>query len=194
MNNASIILKNHADELLNALTKLGTAPFDDIFTIDINCAQLAAYESGCHGSAESSRIISTLHAHTGSAGPAVYWYEIISDHSATQIREHFETLKEAMGHRKLPATKKNYEKGSKVLYVGKGNANISGRMFLHLGYETRHIHLQGLQLCHWDYHGELCSLRLRLNIIFLPMDMTAFAPLFERRLADAFNPILGRHS
>lgn len=195
MINASDTLQTYSLELLCSLQHLQENPqiFDNIVSLDFACDKLATFEQGAHAVPESSKIFEVLHNNGLNGSPAVYWFEITSDHNAIQIRQSFAKLKESIGARKTPAVYKEFDQSSKILYVGKGNENISGRMFLHLGYEPKHTHLQGLQLCHWDYLGDLKGLCLRLNIIYLPLDMKVLAPVFEYKLAKTLNPILGKH-
>ncbi|CAH0280672.1 hypothetical protein SRABI27_03765 [Pedobacter sp. Bi27] len=195
MIDASKILKAYGSDLLGSLLHLQQNPqiFDSIISMDIACDQLAPLAEGVHASAESDRICRVLHNNGLNEAPAVYWFEIISDHTADQIRNSYIQHRETIGERKMPAIYKNYQQDSKILYVGKGNTNISGRMFLHLGYEPKQIHLQGLQLCHWDYLSELKGLVLRLNIVYLPLNMTALTSVFEYHLAKTLKPILGKH-
>ncbi|MFD2967747.1 hypothetical protein [Sphingobacterium bambusae] len=186
-------LNNAKDLMVNALSKLKSDDLRDTVTIEIACEKLAAFDLGCQGTEESSKIFRTLHNNGCNDLPAVYWFEIISEHSAQQIREQYSVLKESIGTRTIPSFNKRYDKTSKILYVGKGKQNISGRMFLHLGYEKQKINLQGLQLCHWDYSGVLKGLTLRLNIVYFPKDFREIVPYFERSLAKDILPLIGRH-
>lgn len=195
MIDASKTLKDYNATLLGMLEKLKDSPetFENIVTIEVDCDQLAPFGLGAESSPESAKVFRNLHNNSLNGSPAVYWFEITSAHTASQIRQGFEYLKTSIGNRKIPAANKSYDLNSRVLYVGKGISNISGRMFLHFGYEPKYVHLQGLQLCHWDYAGELKGLNLRLNIIYLPNEMSMLAPLFENKLAEVLRPILGRH-
>jgi len=124
--------------------------------------------------------------------PAVYWIEIKSEHSAEQIRTGYQNLKMIIGDRKIPAINKHYDKESKILYVGKGKFLLAGRMYIHLGYEQRPV-MQGLNLCRWDYTGELTGLQLQLNIIYLPKNLEMLASVLELKIARKLRPILGKH-
>lgn len=193
MNNPVENLKKSRDFFLNALTELKNAELENVLTIEVDCEKLAKFNDGCHGTEESSKVFRLLHNNGLNEHPAVYWFDIISDHSAEEIRSHYTIFKDRIENRTIPAVYKNSVASSKVLYVGKGKGNISGRMFLHFGYEEKKMHLQGLQLCHWDFSGILKGLRLKLNIVYFNKDFKEIVPFFERNLAKEINPILGKH-
>jgi len=178
--------------MIESLNTLDQSIFDEVITLDIDCEQLASLEMGCHGTSESDKVFEKLHNNGMNGRPAIYWFEITSDHTAEMIRNSYSLLKERIGSRTIPAINKVYDRDSKVLYVGKGQANISGRMFLHLGYQKMG-QSQGLQLSHWDYLGELKGLKLRINIIYLPAEMKALCSVYELKIAQEFHPILGKH-
>lgn len=193
MSNPLTSLKNSKDFLLNTLTNLEDSKLTDVLSFEVNCEKLAKFEDGCHGTEESSKIFEILHNNGFNDKPAVYWFEITSNHTAEEIRGEFNELRKNIGIRKIPAINKSYLKNSKILYVGKGKSNISGRMFLHFGYEPKFVHLQGLQLCHWNFSQALKGLTLRLNIVYMNEDCKEIISLFEYYLAKDINPILGKH-
>lgn len=120
--------------------------------------------------------------------PAIYWIEILSEHTAKDILYFYGDFKKSL-IRKTPAYNKGFNNwNTKVLYVGKAQANIAGRMIIHLGYEGRD-NMQGLQLCHWKH---IQSLRIRLNVIYLSSSLSMLAQVFENQLAKRLKPILGR--
>lgn len=193
MTNAPEILKDYRNTLLESLQAFDPNDFDKIVSLDIECEKIASFDQDCHDSPESSKVFTLLH-NNKNRNPAVYWFEITSEHTAKQIRDSYGDLQnKTSGLRTIPAINDKYNADSKVLYVGKGNENLSGRMFLHFGYEKKRTNLQGLQLCHWDYSGALKGLKLRLNLIYLPDHLKVFAPVFENELARKFQPILGKH-
>lgn len=192
MINSSQILKEHTQLLIQTLQNVEETGFNENVSLEIDCENLAKFSEGCHGTEESKKVFTLLHNNGLNKRPAVYWFEIISDHTGENIRSHYEQLKLKIGSRTIPATNNKYEVASKVLYVGKGVSNLSGRMFMHLGYE-KNDKQQGLQLCHWDYTGELKGLKIKLNIMYLSVDLKDIAPLYELKLAKELKPILGRH-
>lgn len=189
MNNASSILQTCSKDLLKNLQKFQDETFEKVLSFDVDCETLIPFPPGKHG---SDAIFHQLH-NFNNDHPAVYWFEISSKHTAKNIRDAYPDIQARAGARKTPSIYKGQTFESKVLYVGKGKKNISGRMFLHFGFEPKKINLQGLQLCYWDFNTTLKGLKLKLNIIYLPKEMVLFTPIFERCLADSLKPILGRH-
>ena len=189
MNNASSILQTCSKDLLKNLQKFQDETFEEVLSFDVDCETLIPFLPGKHG---SDAIFYQLHNFNNDR-PAVYWFEISSKHTAKDIRDAYPDIQSQAGVRKTPSIYKGQTFESKVLYVGKGKKNISGRMFLHFGFEPIKVNLQGLQLCHWDFNSALKGLKLKLNIIYLPKEMVLFTPIFERCLADNLKPILGRH-
>jgi len=192
MINVTQTLKTYTSEIIQSLNDIPQDTFDKVVSIEILCEDLARLDATCHGTEESSKVFTYLHNNGMNKMPAVYWFEIISDHTALDIRTAFDDLRTSEILRSVPAISKRYNQDSKVLYVGKGKANLSGRMFLHLGYQLKGSS-QGLQLCHWNYDGVLKGLKLRINIIYLPANLAELASTFELKLAKELQPILGKH-
>lgn len=189
MINASSILQMCSEDLLKDLQNFQKETFEEVLSFDVECETLIPFPAGKHG---SDKIFYQLHNFKNDH-PAVYWFEISSSHTAKDIRDAYPGIQSCAGARKTPSIYKGQTFESKVLYVGKGKKNISGRMFLHFGFEPKKLNLQGLQLCHWDFNTALKGLKLKLHIIYLPKEMVHFIAIFERCLADNLKPILGRH-
>jgi len=192
--NPSKVLNDYSVYLRNSFINLDMSVFDDVLSFNIDCSTLPPFSHfGFNQSSELNAIISTLDGNGRNGDSAVYWIEVVSQHSAKDLHEPYGAFKNEL-MRSLPAYKKTFNKwDSRVLYVGKAKSNIAGRMVLHLGYEAR-PNLQGLQLCHWNYNHKLQDLKLQLNIIYLPKELAALAQVFELQLAKALHPILGKHS
>lgn len=116
--------------------------------------------------------------------PAVYWFDIESDHKSQDLYDYI--AKQPKG--RFPAFKKPpFKCTSRTLYVGKAKDNLAGRLRMHLGFEKTG---QGLQLCHWPHKK---GLKLKLNVIYLPIELQPLASVFELKVAQKLNPILGKH-
>ncbi|MEJ5962812.1 hypothetical protein [Pedobacter immunditicola] len=182
----STSLSSYAKEINESLTQLTNKSFDNIVSYDIDCTLLSDFGKSIECE-KTLKFITDLEQFIDI--PAVYWFEIVSEHTTLEIYNSAISLKEN-SLRKLPAHKKLFSKwDSKVLYVGKVKSNISGRMYVHLGYH-RAPTIQGLQLCHWV---NIEGLKLRLNVIYLPKNLDMLAGTFEFHLAKQLHPILGKH-
>lgn len=183
----SAVLFNCVEELKDSMNQVTPDSFSNIETYEIDCNLLPSFEDGFLSSKDTETLLRTLEK--SNTLPAVYWFEIVSDHTAKIIYDPYPAIKRE-SIRSLPAFKigfKNWD--SKILYVGKVKNNISGRMFVHLGYHAK-VTYQGLHLCHWSH---LTGLKLRLNIIYLPQNLGILTSVFEMQLAASLNPILGKH-
>jgi hypothetical protein len=187
--NINEILSDYSLSIADALKQHSDSIFQDVKTYDIDCSSMPAFEHfGFKKSPHLNEVIYNLDSYRNS-DPAIYWIEILSEHSAKDIHIPYGGFKKSLV-RKTPAYNKGFNNwGTKILYVGKAQSNIAGRMILHLGYEGRD-NLQGLQLCHWKH---IQNLRIRLNVIYLPSSLAMLAQVFENQLAKILKPILGRH-
>lgn len=122
-------------------------------------------------------------------GPVLYWYEITSSHSNNDI---IKTLKEykQKKQRATPVIYKNYDRLTKILYVGKCKENFWGRVIQHLGYYKTPT-TQGLQLFHW---AKELRLEVRLNALEFASDMKDIMPVIELFFAKQLHPLVGRHT
>lgn len=121
-------------------------------------------------------------------GPALYYFEILSDHSPSVIVSNLRAYSATENSKAVPATKKNIAE-SKVLYVGKVKRNMWGRLVQHLGFYPVRL-TQGLQLYYW---GKALSLRVKLTVLEFEPDMINLMGVLENELAAQLKPILGKH-
>lgn len=184
---ASSLLSTYATGLRDSINQLTTTSFDNIHTYELDCTLLNDFGHKPIQCETTLKFITDIEEHNHL--PAVYWFEITSDHDSKEIYQSVVELKKT-SVRNMPAYKKLFSTWtSKVLYVGKVKNNLAGRMLLHLGYNTTPS-VQGLQLCHWPNKD---GLKLKLNVIYLPQDLDMLAGVFELKLAGHLNPILGKH-
>jgi hypothetical protein len=188
----STSLDKYARGLKESLNLLKVDSFQQVFSYDLDCGILPDFVTGFQSCEKTRRFIDSIEGENGSANrdsPAVYWFEVTSNHSAKEIYKSVVDLKKTTD-RNLPAHKKMFRAwDSTIVYVGKVKSNLAGRMLLHLGYNGKPS-VQGLQLCHWVSKE---GLKLRLNVIYLPENLAVLAGIFELELAKDLNPILGKH-
>lgn len=122
-------------------------------------------------------------------GPAVYWFEILSETNQSDLINSLADYSRIDNHRAVPIIKKTYCPTSNNLYVGKVKRNFYGRVIQHLGY-FKTAATQGLQLCHWANN---LSLKLRLHVIEFESDMEDMMPAVEQHFALVLKPLLGKH-
>lgn len=182
----SSVLFNYVEELKESINQVTSDSFNNIETHEIDCGLMPSFEQGFLASKHTETFILELKKNNK---PAVYWFEVSSEHSAKDIYDPYPDLKKG-SERNLPAFKKGFKSWqSKVLYVGKVKNNLSGRMFVHLGYHPKKT-IQGLQLCHWTHQA---GLKLKIHIIYLPENLEMLAGVLEFQLSRFLNPILGKH-
>lgn len=121
-------------------------------------------------------------------GPVLYWYEITSDQSNDVIINALRTYK-LSGQRITPTIYKNYDKRTRILYVGKCKECFWGRVIQHLGYHTADT-TQGLQLYHW---AKDLRLDVRLHALEFADDMKDIMPIVESYFAKRLCPLVGKH-
>jgi hypothetical protein len=182
----SSLLSSYATGLRESINQLTSTSFDNIFSYDLDCTLLNDFGKQSIQCETTLKFIKDIEEHNHL--PAVYWFEIVSDHDSKEIYTSVVDLKKT-SIRNMPAFKKHLKDYSSVLYVGKVKKNLAGRMLLHLGYNTAPS-VQGLQLCHWPNKD---GLNLKLNVIYLPQDLDMLAGVFEVQIAKELNPILGKH-
>ncbi len=121
--------------------------------------------------------------------PCLYMIEIKSEHTAKDIITKIEnTVLE--GNRTFPAYNKLKEEheNNKILYIGKAQTHVGGRMLSHFGcIEGRH----GLHLAYW---ANEINLKLDFKIFRFEKDMLKYLSAFESILAKQYKPIIGKHS
>ena len=134
--------------------------------------------------------------------PYVYWFEyegvcgkekILSSLVAYSANVHkerfFNTQKSELKFFKTPAVKKKTS-NSNILYVGKVNKDLVGRLQPHFGFYFRSPNTQGLQFRYWL--NDL-NLTITLHYISLPKELVGFTGYLERKLAEELKPIIGKH-
>jgi hypothetical protein len=124
--------------------------------------------------------------------PVLYWFEIDETKiNADEIRNLYMEHLIKKSNRAISSYKKDYDKNSKTLYVGKVKAGFWGRFITHLGYHTS-IQTAGLQLFHWYNVAEGLP-ALKLNYIVFEREMEDLISIIELDLARKLKPILGRY-
>lgn len=124
--------------------------------------------------------------------PVLYWFEIDDTKiNAEEIRQLYTVHLAKKSNRAISSYKKDYDKKSKTLYVGKVKTGFWGRFITHLGYNSS-TQTAGLQLYHWyKVHEGLPS--LKLNYIVYEREMEDLISVLELDLARELKPILGRY-
>ena len=125
--------------------------------------------------------------------PCVYYFEIVSDISSQTI---VNSLVNSTGEGTKPSIKKKYPLESNILYVGKVNNFIWGRLIAHMGFHTNKTNprvqtiAHGLQLRHW---AKELNIQLIFHVHFFEPEMAGYMYLIESQLAKELNPIIGKH-
>jgi hypothetical protein len=129
--------------------------------------------------------------------PVLYWFELTSSDNneaiMNKLKEYRAPLKKDFGNEKYRYTsayKKNYDKNSTTLYVGKVETGFWGRMVTHLGY-NKNKYTAGMQLFHW-YKPELYG-DIKLNYIVFEPNMRHLILILEKLLAKELKPLIGKY-
>lgn len=120
--------------------------------------------------------------------PVLYWITF-KNNDLDKVRAAISNYMLYNGERKTPALRKNTEKDSNCLYVGKVKRNFWGRVIQHLGY-GRSKRTQGLQLYHW---AKPLKLHLQVSYLYFPQAMSEIISMYELIIAQQMQPIIGRH-
>ena len=124
--------------------------------------------------------------------PVLYWFEIDDTKiTAEKIRILYTEHLVKKSNRAISSYKKDYDKNSKTLYVGKVKTGFWGRLITHLGYHKSN-QTAGLQLFHWYNIAEGLPI-LKLNYIVYEREMEDLISVLELDLARKLKPILGRY-
>ena len=124
--------------------------------------------------------------------PVLYWFEIDETKTnADTIRSLYNEHLAKNSNRAISSYKKDYDKNSKTLYVGKVKSGFWGRLITHLGYH-KSTQTAGLQLFHW-YNVSAGLPALKLNYIVYEREMEDLISILELDLARELKPILGRY-
>lgn len=128
--------------------------------------------------------------------PCIYIFEIESEISTDII---IDKLKDfgSQTEKIIPKLKTKIPENSKILYLGKVNNFIWGRLITHLGFHTHKNKgnpkasiNHGLQLFFW---AKDISLQVKYTVIEFDPNMKDILPILEKKLADKLNPIIGKH-
>ena len=124
--------------------------------------------------------------------PVLYWFEIDETKiTAEKIRSLYIEHLTKKSNRAISSYKKDFDRNSKTLYVGKVKTGFWGRFITHLGYH-KSIQTAGLQLFHW-YNVVDGLPALKLNYIVFEREMEDLISVLELDLARELKPILGRY-
>jgi hypothetical protein len=124
--------------------------------------------------------------------PVLYWFEIDEGKiNAEKIRNLYIEHLAKKSNRAISSYKKDFDRSSKTLYVGKVKSGFWGRLITHLGYHTS-TQTAGLQLFHW-YNVADGLPSLKLNYIVFEREMEDLISILELDLARELKPILGRY-
>jgi hypothetical protein len=175
------------DDLLRPLEnviKNGVRSYN-IETLD--CADLRDFNYvDIRKSEEFRELFDRLNKITGSV---VYWFEIISKNTTSEIINALNIYKSNRSSKSVPAIKNKVPENSKILYVGKVKRVFWGRLIQHLGYYKVN-QTQGLQLYYW---AQNISIKLNVHIVEFEPEMQDLMSVIEYRLANELNPIIGKH-
>ncbi len=182
--NASI--RGFAEYYLRVLEKLTDKNNYTIHLFDIDCSALEDYS--LPDRRESENFKSLFDNLQNIKGPCVYFFDIDSNHEASEVIESIKKYASTEGSKTIPAIKQNYST-SKTLYVGKRKSRLDGRIFVHLG--SYHVKgTQGLQLYYW---AKDMGLKLKLTIVEFNPEMVDLISILEHDFALKLKPILGMH-
>jgi len=116
----------------------------------------------------------------------------LSDISNEKIIEKFAACKKSK-----PARNNIVPQNSKILYVGKVESCIWGRLIMHLGFHTnknqgnpQESNVHGLYLSDWTKGLEL---KLKFTILEFEKNMIDLMEVMEKSLAKKLQPIIGKH-
>ena len=187
--------KELVEKTIQHTSKCSAKIFQDLVNQELPSPQYKDFDCGTIGDYRKEDIIKSdeyrdfFNELPNSKLPILYYFEIISDHSAQTVREALTKYKYAQGAKAVPAMKKTFDENSKILYVGKVKKIFWGRIIQHLGY-YKVKRTQGLQLFHW---AKPLGLKVRLHYYEFPQEMANFMTIVERAVAHELRPISGRH-
>jgi len=184
--NYSKFIQEVAQKEIASLLRVAEHGCKNSYTFEIDCSDLKDYNfSDIRQSTEYKDLFKTL---AQISGPVLYVFEIMSDTTPKDIVDRISAYSKTTNSKAIPAIKVAYS-NTKTLYVGKVNKNFWGRVIHHLGFYKAQG-TQGLQLYYW---AKPLRLKLRLTAIEFENDSKILMAVFERKLADKLNPILGKH-
>lgn len=178
------VIANNAIEQLQNLLTTGVR---ELQSFDIDCKALEDYSAeDIRKSVEFEDFFNKLRT---VKGPALYWFEVLSSHSANAIIPALEEYKQVSATRATPALRNIKDSTSNILYVGKVKSHLWGRFIQHLGFYKVSA-TQGLQLFHW---AKELGLILRFNYVEFDPGMADMMSLIEYAFAKQYHPIIGKH-
>ena len=121
--------------------------------------------------------------------PCLYVFELVNFSDRERVWKTFNELKNTQIDRTLPATVKNLKENTKILYVGKAERNVGGRIVTHMGYYQKKMN-HGLQLAFWARKLEIL---INVHVFRFEPDMKPYLDSFEKLLAKELQPIIGLH-
>lgn len=123
--------------------------------------------------------------------PALYIIELADASQMEVVFKAFNEYRKREDCRRTPACHKD-RNSEKVLYVGKVNWNVGGRLSVHFGYGKKPEH-HGLQLYHWAKYLQP-SLRLNVHVFVMNPEVKELLPYLEKKLANKLIPRIGKHN
>ena len=183
---------NHilSDFLSDTITSLENLRKNDVckeFSCIFNCAELEDYIN--HNITESIQFCELFKELMEIKGPVLYWYEVISNHSNDEIINSLQMYERKQTLRSIPDIYKEYNKNSRILYVGKCKEKFWGRVIQHLGYFNTPT-TQGLLLYHW---AKELHLEVKLHAFVFTKDIADIIPIVESYFAKRLHPLVGKH-
>ena len=196
MKEAGELLNTEVRKLNNALSNYLISGSKSVQKFDIDCSSLSDKfftENICYSNEFKSIFEKLIEIENN---PCLYVFEIESETLTDLV---ISKIKYFGGHtdKVIPKIKSKIPKNSKTLYVGKANNKVWGRLITHLGFHTHKNKgnpkasiNHGLQLFYW---AKEISLKVKYTVIEFEPDMKDILPILEKKLADKFNPIIGKH-
>lgn len=180
-------IKEFSTSAIAPLLNVSEKGAKQIYQFDIDCFEMKDYNFvNVLKESDFSHVFDIV---TKISGPCLYYFEIVSGHSAEEIVYRVTEYKLTQNSKAVPAIKKNFPH-SRVLYVGKVKKGIWGRLVQHLGY-YKVQGTQGLQLFYWT---KGTNVSLRMNIFEFEHEMADYMGVLEHKLAKELKPILGKHN
>lgn len=173
-----------AKKTVNPILDVSICGAKRIEVYDIDCSELDDYNDV--DITESEKYRSLFDKLKSINGPALYFFEVTSDHSKEEIISRFRAYSKLKNSKVVPAIKKTIP-DSKVLYVGKVKRDFYGRLIQHLGF-FRNPTTQGLQLFYWAN-----DITIKLTVFEFELNMINLMSVLENELAEQLMPMLGKH-
>lgn len=190
----TILLNNSLDYGKNLYDKVLLDKKYNIYFLSLNCIDLEdpLIENSRTKYPLSSKIIEGFFTEFDSFDSNINKknaiYIMHFDNSKFDSRHLVTTYKDAASHgRNMSAIKQNPYYHSNVLYVGKVEKDLGGRLSTHFGYASPQT--GGLQLKYW---ARGLSLELSITLIIFDEDLGSYLNPLEMYFVQSLNPLLGR--